>query len=74
LLKGNIADSIDDKILMNNYIKFLFINKSKIFSIKLWLRSDDEIFFSSFIIDSSFYCLESIFVDGIESNVFRRYP
>ncbi|CAF4731492.1 unnamed protein product, partial [Rotaria sp. Silwood2] len=56
------------ELFMNNYKSFLCLNKHKILSIKLWLRLDNDNFFSLFVINSSLSHLESIFVDGISTN------
>ncbi|CAF4586245.1 unnamed protein product, partial [Rotaria sp. Silwood2] len=68
LFKIELHNPTHDELFMNNYKSFLCLNKHKILSIKLWLRLDNDNFFSLFVINSSLSHLESIFVDGISTN------
>jgi hypothetical protein len=54
--------------VMNMFKQFMFLNRHQIFSIYVTFILQESYFFSSFLFDSSFDCLESIFFKDIQSD------
>ncbi|CAF4138930.1 unnamed protein product [Rotaria sordida] len=69
LLKLTFNYSQLQEIFMNNYQQILHFNKNQIFSIHLWISENTNQIISSFTIDSSFNCLESLIFDSIEPDI-----
>ncbi|CAF5114504.1 unnamed protein product [Rotaria sp. Silwood1] len=73
LLKLILDDSKSKKIFMNNYQRILHFNKGQIFSIHLWTSENTNQIISTFTIDSSFNCLESLVFYAIKSDVLVSF-
>jgi hypothetical protein len=69
LFKIDINETVLEDMSMDKYKSIILINKQKIISIELSLPHRSEHFFSSFIIDSLFYRLESFVINWIDSNL-----
>ena len=69
LFKLKLHYSKSDQLCMNNYQRFLLLNKYKILSIKLCLEFENNHFFSFFTIDSSLSRLESLFIQLKQSDI-----
>ncbi|CAF1529473.1 unnamed protein product, partial [Rotaria sp. Silwood1] len=69
LLKLKLDNSKSEKIFMNNYQQILHLNKGQIFSIHLWTSENTNQIISTFTIDSSFNCLESLVFYAIKSDL-----
>ncbi len=59
----------NDKQLINDYKQIIIDYKHQIFSFDLWLSSQNNYFFLTFSIDSSFDHLESLSLNNIDSNI-----
>ncbi|CAF4419487.1 unnamed protein product, partial [Rotaria sp. Silwood2] len=69
LFKIKLHYTESNEIMMNNYKQIFLHNKNQIYSVHLWISTDDNHIISSFTIDSSFIRLESLVFSPIEPDL-----